>query len=630
MTVNEYQYYNEIGFIYAQDVRYEPLNPAFFNPLPDGRAIQFRIHTEPNVVEVVLVANHGRVQAVPLHVFGRNARFSYWQGELDISDAQRDELVYSFALRRTDGRVVYWGGRGMTHHIETPFRVLLSSLVPFETPAWMHGAVMYQIFPERFANGRPDITPEPSAGWDAEPTWNHFHGGDLHGVTAKLDHLVDLGIDVLYLNPINASPSNHKYDAVDFYHVDPGFGGDEALHELVTAAHGRGLKVVLDASFNHCYPQFFAFQDLIKNGADSPYRDWFKVHEFPVRVKIRRHKLGDLSPSRRARFEPWIERFVQTSGVPVEEVSDDDGPVVEPTYEAWYGVLNMPQLQQANPSTRAYFLDVAAHWLREFHIDGWRMDVAQFVDDLFWPEFRATCKAVNPEAVLIAEIWGDTSHWLRGQMFDGTMNYLFRDLCVGYFATAALDTADMAEGLTRLQALYAPQVTAVCQNLFGSHDVPRFLHLAGGEEKRLALAMLFKLTMPGAPSIYYGDEIGMNGGPDPDNRRTFPWQDRERWNHDLLTETKTLIRLRHDYPALQRGDWRLVWHGREALAYLRTHEGQRVLVVLARREGIRQVALPLVADGVQILHGRGEITPVTGSLVVQDIRPWSGLIALLS
>ncbi|MCA9982400.1 MAG: hypothetical protein KDD89_16255, partial [Anaerolineales bacterium] len=257
MTINETLYFEELGFIYAHDVRYDPANPAFFNPLPHGRAIQFRLHTEPEVAEVVLIANHGRVQAVPLRPFGRGQRFTYWQGELDLNDALRDELVYSFALRRTDGRVAYWGGRGMTHLVETPFRVSLASLRPFTTPAWMHGAVMYQIFPERFANGRPEITPEPSVGWDDDPAWSHFHGGDLPGVTANLDHLVELGVDVLYLNPINVSPSNHKYDAVDFYHVDPGFGGDEALHELVQAAHGRGLKVVLDASFNHCYPQFF-------------------------------------------------------------------------------------------------------------------------------------------------------------------------------------------------------------------------------------------------------------------------------------------------------------------------------------------------------------------------------------
>jgi cyclomaltodextrinase len=629
MAINETLYFNQLGFIYAHDVRYDPHNPAFFNPLPHGR-IQFRLHTEPDIVEVVLIANHGRVQALPLRPFGRGQRFTYWQGELDTSDATRDELVYSFALRRADGRVAYWGGRGMTHLIETPFRVALRSLAPFSTPDWMHGAVMYQIFPERFANGRPEITPEPQLTWDDDPTWSHFHGGDLHGITANLDYLVDLGIDVLYLNPINVSPSNHKYDAVDFYHVDPGFGGDEALRELVEAAHGRGLKIILDASLNHCYPQFFAFQDLIQNGVDSPYRDWFKVHDYPVRVKVRPHKLDELPAEQQARFRPYLQRFTQLSGVPVVEVHDDNGPLVEPTYEAWYGVLNMPHLQQTNPETRAYFLDVAAHWLREFNIDGWRMDVAQFVADVFWREFRPVCKAINPEVVLIAEIWGDTSHWLQGDMFDGTMNYLFRDLAVGYFATAELTTAEFVEGVTRLNALYAPQVTAVSQNLFGSHDVPRFLHVADEQAARLALATTFKLTMPGAPSIYYGDEIGLTGGADPDNRRTFPWEDRARWNHDLLAHTTKLIHLRRELPALRLGAWALVWHGREGLAYVRTYQGQRVLVVLARQEGLTQVALGITAKAVEIVHGRGELEIVPGSLIVKYLPPWSAQIATLT
>lgn len=615
-NISEMRYYGRRAMMFGYDIRYDTHNRAFFNPLPAGR-VQFRLQTEPGFIEGALVyTSQHTSHALPLVCTMQDSRFLYWEVTADFSQLPTPQITYAFAFKRADGQLAYLGGKGATHVVETPFTLDLTTLQPFTTPEWVHGAVMYQIFPERFAP-----TDQIPPAWGTPPQWSDFQGGHLRGITRNLDYLKELGVEILYLNPINTSPSNHKYDAVDFLHVDPAFGGDTAFKELVQTAHGRGLKVVLDASFNHCYPQFFAFQDLVKQGENSAYKDWFTVHEFPVRVKIRPHTAEKLDE----RFWPWLEKFKELSGVPVEEVTDE-GPLIEPTYEAWFGVINMPKINQSNPETRAYFLNVARHWLTEYEMDGWRMDVAQHVVDDFWDEFRQVCKETKPDCYLLAEIWGDTSPWLQGNQFDATMNYYFRDMCVRYFAQTELNTPPFMDGLIRMYQMYAPQVTAVTQNLFGSHDVARFKHLAGERSERLRLATLFKLTMPGVPSIYYGDEIGMSGGDDPDNRRAFPWHQRESWDLAMLAHTRELIYLRQQHPALKLGSWRPVWHSAEALAYERVHEQEHILIILTRQKELRQVALPYQAEHITILYGEGKVTPAGNSLIVQNLPAWSGLI----
>lgn len=627
--ISEILYYQQLGFLMASDVRYNPQDRAHCNPLPDGR-VQFRLHTEPDFNEATLVFNDGTAHAVPLQTIGQDGRFRYWEGFITPA---RPQITYSFAFRRTafpTQPVVYWGGRGLTHATETPFTLDLTHHHPFLTPDWMKGAVVYQIFPERFASGNPATTPTNAVPWGSSPEVYQFQGGDLHGVAQNIDYLADLGIEVIYLNPINTSLSNHKYDAVDFYHVDPAFGGDAALHELVTAAHAHGIKIILDASFNHCYPQFFAFRDLIENGANSAYRDWFTVYEWPLRVELRPRLLAQHpNPERMLN---WFNHFRHTSGVPVVELDDTNGPLIHSTYQAWLGVINMPKLNQENPATRAYFLDVAQHWLREFGVDGWRMDVAQHVSDSFWVDFRRACLAIKPDAYLLAEIWGDTSHWLQGDMFHATMNYLFRDLCVAYFARGTLSGRALLDGLTKLDAVYAPQVAAVNQNLLSSHDVPRFVHLSGEQKERFRLATLFKLTMPGAPSIYYGDEIGMTGGEDPDNRRAFPWHERGTWDVDLRDFIKTLIQLRRTSAALRRGTWRGVWAGEnnDAFAFVREHEGERILVIINRQEWLSAAYLSITAVSPTVLLGPGELTPTAAGLTIRHMPPWSGMVVRLA
>lgn len=593
-TFREMMFYGDLGFLYLYDIRYDPHSRAHCNPLPDGR-VQFRLHTEPGFSGAQIVFNDGEIRAAPLDKYASDHRFDYWNV---IIKPQQPVMHYSFAFKRGDAlaRSYYHGGRGLTHAVETRFTLDLTEQKPFETPEWMQSAVMYQIFPERFANGDPAISPTKYlAEWGETPQPYHFQGGDLIGITNHIDYIASLGINCLYLNPINTSPSNHKYDAADFYHVDPAFGGDEALRDLVTACHERDMRIILDASFNHCHPQFFAFQDLVKHGEKSRYKDWFTVYEHPPKIRLRPHLLTPEQKEnpRFQRYWDWVLRFEEIGGVPVAIVEDDDGPLVDPTYQAWYGVINMPKINQNNPETRAYFLNVAAYWLREFDIDGWRMDVAQFIQDDFWQDFRDVCKDAKPDSVLLSEIWGDTAHWLQGDMFDGTMNYLFRELCIEYFASGKLGTHELMEGIIRLQALYAPQVTAIHQNLLSSHDVPRFLNVANEDKNRFKLASLFQLTMPGAPSIYYGDEIGLTGGSDPDNRRAFPWENEAAWDQDMLQFMTDIIHLRRNNVALCVGEWRWLWDDMDAFAFERVTDEQRVVVLINRGGDISNLAVPL-------------------------------------
>lgn len=626
----EMRYYNQSGFLYQFDIRYDATNPAYFNPLPDGR-IQIRLQAEPVFQEAVLVCNDGRLYAVPMEKWESDGRFQHWH--ITFHPNEKQPLHYYFAFRKDETHVAYFGRHGITGAVESPFISLPEDRRPFVTPHWMHGAVIYQIFPERFCNGDPNNDPENTSPWGSSPTEKavQFMGGDLNGITAKLDYLKELGIDLIYINPVNSSPSNHKFDAREFYHVDPAFGGDEALEELVDQAHQKGLKVIVDASFNHCHPTFPYFQDIKENGPDSPYWDWFTIKEYPLTVKYRPHlyaSSGWLADP--AEIQGWFQKFTSLTNIPVITVDDNDGPLIEPSYDAWYNVINMPRFNQDNPQTRAYFMDVTKHWLTKFKLDGWRMDVVQYVVPDFWQDFRRTAKETNPEAYLLAEVWGDTSFWLAGNRFDATMNYTFRDLCMGYFAEEAIDTETFKNGIVRMLGMYTPQVTAVNQNLVSSHDVARFLHHANEETTRLHAVLFFQMTMPGAPSIYYGDEIGMTGGDDPDNRRAFPWHDEASWHTETLTFTKTLTQLRHQQPALRYGDWCSVWVGDEALAFTRTYEEERLLVVLTRAQPLETATLPIQAKQVTILFGKGQATIQQGGVQVQSIPAWSGQVIKLS
>ena len=556
------------GDVSPWDLRFDVDNPADLEPIGDGR-FRLRIHAEPGLTEGLAVLRGGAgVRAVPLQP-AEAGRFVLWSA---IVGPFSEPVGLSFAFRvGTSGNPVYFVPSGTSASVERLDRWTIDPDTPgIGVPGWARGAVIYQIFPDRFANGDMGNDPAGAVPWGSEPRSREFQGGDLDGVIQHIDHLQRLGVDAIYLNPIFASPSNHKFDTVDYHYVDPAFGGNEALIRLVSAAHDAGIRIILDASFNHCHPHFFAFADLVAQGEQSKYRDWFIVREWPVRVRVR----PDAAPDN---VRDWLPVWEQ-AGIPMDRVGGD-GPVVEPTYEAWYGVPTMPRVNLAHPEARRYFLDVAQHWLAEFDIDGWRMDVARYVDPDFWPDFRAACRQVKPDAYLIAEVMGDVSDWLRGDGFDATMNYTFRSMALGFFANEEFDGREMLDHCTRLYGRHALATTLVNHNLIGSHDTPRFLTEANGEFWRIQLATVLQMTYPGAPGIYYGDEFGMQGGNDPGCRGAVEW---EAVGDGLVNVISELAALRRRHPALRTGDFAPVTASRHALAFERVLGRARYVVAINR------------------------------------------------
>lgn len=444
-----------------------------------------------------------------------------------------------------------------------------------QTPDWVKDAVFYQIFPDRFAKSARVPKSTHLQPWGAPPTGHAYQGGDLLGVVERLDYLADLGINALYLNPIFQSGSNHRYHTHDYFQVDPMLGGNAALRELVDAAHARGIRVVLDGVFNHASRGFFQFHDILENGAESAYIDWFTVEDWPLR--------------------PYGSK--------------------QPNYHAWWGNPALPKFNTNTPAVRRFIYDVARFWI-EFGIDGWRLDVpAEIDDDAFWREFRRVVRAANPEAYIVGEIWHDAERWLQGDQFDAVMNYGVSRAALGFFAhdtfdrlqrpggfrLAPLGARAFANEINRLLTIYDWQITQAQLNLLDSHDTARFIHQAGGDWDALRLSLLFLMTLPGAPCLYYGTEIGMEGGPDPDCRRAFPWEQPQTWRQDLFAFTQRAIALRRELPALRRGSFSTLYAHEQVCAFARRTEADAAVVVLNAGPEAREVTLDvdgLLPDGV--------------------------------
>ena len=441
-----------------------------------------------------------------------------------------------------------------------------------DTPAWVRDAVFYQVFPDRFASSGRVAKPGPLEPWDSPPTNSGFKGGDLLGIVERLDHIAALGANALYLNPIFQSASNHRYHTYDYLTVDPLLGGDAALRELLDQAHARGIRVVLDGVFNHTGRGFWPFHHVLETGSGSPYRHWFHFDE------------EGLAGGRPVNAYPAGR--LRSGGEP-----DTDATTARAQfgYEAWWGIPALPKLNVAEPVVREYLWGVAEHWLR-FGIDGWRLDVPAEIDDpAFWAEFRRRCRAVNPEAYLVGEIWHVAPEWVAGDRFDALMNYPLAKAILGFVGGHALDQGLLqahneyrqvvhldgpafVSRLSSILAAYAPDTTAAQLNLLGSHDTPRALSVLGGDREALELAVLLQATLPGAPCIYYGDEVGVTGGMDPDSRRAFPW-DAAHWDGELLGSVRAMLALRHAEPALRADAVTVTDASGAALAFTRSVGG---------------------------------------------------------
>ncbi len=415
-------------------------------------------------------------------------------------------------------------------------------------PGWVQGSVFYQIFPERFANGDPSNDPPGTRPWGDPPAWDSFSGGDLQGILDRLPYLEELGVSALYLTPIFKARSNHKYDTSDYLQVDPAFGDTALLRRLVAAAHQRGMRVVLDAVFNHCGDGFWAFEDLMSRGQASPYKEWFFPRSFPI--------------------------------------CQDP-----PNYQTCGGAGFLPKLNVDHPDVRHYLLEVATFWIEQAGIDGWRLDVPWKAPLDFWRQFRSAVRRANPEAYIVAEAWRDPAPWLAGDTCDGIMNYPLRETILDFCARDTMDAEDFSYFCSRLFEDYG-QNAFYQLNLLGSHDTARLLTLCRGDVERACLAMVAQFTLPGVPMVYYGDEVGLEGGNDPDCRRCMEW-DPARWNSRLYNLVRQLIRCRGDHPALQSGRFEPLLTFNGLYAFRRILEEDEVLVVINPRAACQDLEIPL-------------------------------------
>ena len=458
------------------------------------------------------------------------------------------------------------------------------------TPEWVKHAVFYQIFPDRFARS-PRTRPIPGTQfkpWGTSPEEQGFQGGDLLGVVDKLDYLQELGVNALYLNPIFASASNHRYHTFDYLQVDPLLGGNDAFRELLNAAHARQMRVVIDGVFNHASRGFWPFHHILETGGNSPYLDWFIIHDWPLR--------------------PYP--------------ANGQEPI---NYAAWWDIPALPKFNIHNPGARAYLLDVARYWI-ELGADGWRLDVPEEISDAaFWQSFRDITKAVNPDAYLVGEIWNNATAWLQGDRFDGVMNYVFSRAALGFFAQETLQTDYRPGGFT-LETMDAPTFAARIEtmlasypweinlaqlNLLDSHDTARALWMVQGDESALRLAVLLQMTLPGAPCVYYGSEIGMTGGHDPACRAAFPWQDKSEWNDALRNFYRRAIAMRHRFPALRTGGFASLYAHSNVYGFARELDGEVLIVLFNAGKHTAHIDLPL--DKIGIKEGRFEAVWNRGS-----------------
>ena len=583
------------------------------------------------------------------------------------------------------------------------FLILMTTLyatAQVKVPAWAKDAVWYQIFPERFRNDDPSNDPTPAElempplrEWHVSPwtsdwyklqPWELAHspkfydnvfdrryGGDLQGVIDELDYLKALGVTAIYFNPLFEAFSLHKYDASTYHHIDNNFGpdakGDLALMKgesddpatwhwtaadklflkLIKEAHARGLKIIIDGVFNHSGTRFFAFEDVVKNQKKSRYADWYDVTS-------------------------WAD-----SSVPGSKF----------TYKGWWGVQSLPEFKEGPHSfvkpVWDYFFNITRRWMDpngdgdpSDGIDGWRLDVPNEVSHVFWKGWRKLVKSINPNAYIVGEIWDDASPWLQGDEFDAVMNYRFAKACVRFF----IDTKSLhyspgqfdAE-LAAIRKSYPPEVNYVMQNLLDSHDTDRLLSMVvnpdrkyndanrlqnnpnydisepGAKAKRvMKLMVLFQMTYVGAPMVYYGDEAGMWGAGDPDDRKPMIWPDLKyddeasdpipgrtrpddvvKFDSSLFQYYQKVIAIRKQNDALREGTFRTIstFDNKNVYAFERESGDNSVLVVLNNSNTGETVTLPLNtrATYVDVLNGGQEFETNDGTLLV-SLQPRSGRV----
>ena len=551
-------------------------------------------------------------------------RFAYYFKLKAMASPQENSTQYSYSeIGLSELATLQKNNTIWTYAFQFPY---FNAIDIHQVPEWAKGAVVYEIFPDRFGRSfASDNIAETLPPWGSKPTGTIRIGGNLQGIITKLPYLQELGIDLLYMTPIFKAHSNHKYDTIDYKQIDPDFGSNEDFRQLVQQCHLLGIRLVLDAVFNHCGPGFQPFIDVQQNGEDSRYKDWFHILRYPIATA------DELCAELEAKAQRQCEVLKQNNtndreqGNNEEEPEawamgmDADGWTTLP-YETFAFTPMMPKLNTENSELREYLLGVAEYWLREYDIDGWRLDVANEVDHHFWREFRQRVRAVKNDALIVGEIFHDSRPWLQGDQFDCVMNYPFQHISFDFFLNKNI-TSCQARGLfNKLLLRYSPQVNQAQWNMLDSHDTVRLLYRCEGDTAMVKLLLGMVLAYVGSPVIYYGTELGLDGAEDPDCRRCMPWE-RDEWNLDILSHVKKLIALRKKHSVLRCGNlrWLELEHD-DILAFERFDSIESRCFLFNRSKN--NIILP--ASFIEIYRGQTDL--LTGKPIQSELAAKSMLV----
>jgi cyclomaltodextrinase len=479
--------------------------------------------------------------------------FDYFETMVSVD---KNRYRYYFELIDLNNDKIYFDERGfrdtaLTLKDNTAFQfAYLAQGDLYEEATWLQESVVYQIFPDRFCNGDESNDPDNIKPWGTPVKAESIFGGDIKGIIDKLDYLEVLGVNLIYLTPIFKSTSNHKYNTADYYDIDPQFGTLDAAKELIKKCHEKGMKIIFDAVFNHSGSDFFAFEDLLKKQEESKYKDWYFVYNFPVSTaKVNYYTFAN-------------------------------------------GISKMPKLNTHNKEVREYLLKVGEYWVSEMEIDGWRLDVCDEIDHDFWRAFSKVVKAANKDAVVVGEIMHEANSFLKGDQMDSIMNYPFKSALVDFFAKRSIEVDQFDNILSSNRTLYMSSITRQLWNLIGSHDTKRFLTECENKIDRMKLAIAFQFCYQGVPYIYYGDEIGLDGGDDPQCRKCMVW-DVENQNTELFDLYKTMISIRKNNKSLIYGGYKKHYCKDNVLVFERSYEGENLLIAINNNDDEYNVNLSL-------------------------------------
>lgn len=563
-------------------------------------SLVFRIRTAKKELKSCQIIYWNREDGIRkmqlMECYARDELFDYFQGNVIFRRVARYQK-YIFLLEEINGEKWYYSAYGISS--EEPKKGFFEYLYAngndvVKGPKWAEGIIYYQIFPERFCNGDHSNDPPECEMWGCRPTRENYMGGDLAGICEKIDYLKELGVECLYLNPVFTGEFNHKYATTDYFKIDPIFGTNDEFKELVRKCHQNGIRIVLDGVFNHTGVKCRFFQDVLEKQEDSVYKNWFLIEKYPVEVS-------------------------------------------ENSYECVGAYPFMPKLNTANPEVRDFILKVMDYWIDEYDIDGWRLDVADEVDSSIWEMARLVLKERHPDCILIGETWGYGGRLLRGSQLDSVMNYMFRDAIWEYFGKRSISEEIFDGRLNTMLGAYRSDTGFTLYNLIDSHDTERFLQICGENKQLLKMAAAFQILFTGSPAIYYGDEIGMTGGDDPDCRRCMIWN--EQADKNLLEWYKKLISIRKRYQNIRRGKYRTIMADSEknTFGFARYDDketsSEKVYVIFHNSPKEAEIICPVLEDGdyVDILskeNAQYKAEMLTGTFYNQDITAYRAEISI--